>query len=70
MVIRLGYVAVSRTIYEYVRMRNVTYTTYVSKGDEEVIDSVIRDNLDSLKKILVYNVKNNIHFYRISSDLI
>ena len=67
--IRLGYVSISKSIYDYVRLGSVTYTNYVNR-DDSYLDSAIRNNLDSLYEILLYNIKNDIHFYRISSNLI
>lgn len=69
MKIRLGYVSISKTIYDYVKLGNLTYTNY-QKKDDTAIDKVIRNNLDNLYEILLYNQKNDIHFYRISSNLI
>jgi len=70
MKIRLGYVSISKTIYDYVRLNNITYTNYLKKGSNEYVDKIIKNNLDNLYKILLYNMKNDIHFYRISSNLI
>ena len=71
MVIRLGYVSISKTIYDYVRLSDITYTNYSkdNNGDSK-LDNVIKNNLNNLYEILLYNIKNNIHFYRISSNLI
>ena len=67
LIIRLGYVSISKTIYDYIRLGNITYANY-NKCDK--LDEVIKNNLSSLYEILLYNIKNNIHFYRISSNLI
>lgn len=67
--IRLGYVSISKSIYDYVRLGSVTYTNYVNR-DDDYLDCVIKKNLDSLYEILLYNIKNDVHFYRISSNLI
>lgn len=67
--IRLGYVSISKSIYDYVRLGSVTYTNYVNR-DNDYLDSAIRNNLDNLYEILLYNIKNDVHFYRISSNLI
>ena len=37
--------------------------------DEKLLD-IIEHNLKSLENIIVYNIKNSIHLFRISSDLI
>ena len=36
----------------------------------EKLDSIIKSNLENLKEIIIYNIKNNIHFYRLTSKLI
>ena len=70
MVIRLGYVAISKTIENYANQHTITYTNYQKNNDETKLDNIIKNNLESLYEILKYNIKNNIHFYRISSNLI
>lgn len=68
--IRLGYVAITNTL-DITSSKTLTYTNYQKLEDAgNRIDSVIRDNLTNLIEILKYNVKNNIHFYRITSKLI
>ena len=69
MKIRLGYVAISQALEE------TTSTTYpVTRFEKEKnwkkLEEVIISNLEALIHILIYNQKNNIHFYRISSNLI
>lgn len=70
MLIRLGYVSISRTIYNYIRLSTITYTNYKNKEDSTSLDNIIIKNLNNLYEILKYNINNNIHFYRISSNLI
>lgn len=70
MMIRLGYVSISKTIESYVSQHTITYTNYQKDNDKIKLDDIIKNNLDSLYEILTYNIKNNIHFYRISSNLI
>ncbi len=49
----------------------ITYTNYLKEEQkEEKLDYLINCNLDSLEQILRYNIKNNIHFYRLTSKLI
>ena len=68
--IRLGYVAISKSISE-TTSSTVTYTTYSScYNKEEVLDKVIMSNLSALSLLIDYNIKNNIHFYRLTSKLI
>ena len=68
MIVRLGYVSISKTIESYVKQSSITYTNYLK--DNEKMDFVIRHNLESLIEIIKYNIKNNVHFYRISSNII
>ena len=70
MIIRLGYVSISKTIENYISQHTITYTSYQKNNDIEKLDKIIKSNLNSLLEILKYNEKNNIHFYRISSNLI
>ncbi len=70
MKIRLGYVSISKTI-DVTASSNVTYTDYINKkADLKKIDDVIKSNLTNLEKIIDYNIKNNVHFYRLTSKLI
>ena len=71
MKIRLGYVAISKALDGITTSKTVTYTDYINKCYTiEKIYDVINNNLNSLEKILIYNIKNNIHFYRLTSKLI
>mgnify|MGYP003309792546 CR=1 FL=1 len=70
MIIRLGYVSISKTIENYISSKNITYTNYQKNNDYTKLDNIIKTNLINLAEILKYNEKNNIHFYRISSNLI
>lgn len=47
-----------------------TYSEYLDKHNIDKLDNVIKSNLLGLEEILKYNVKNNIHFYRMSSKII
>jgi len=70
MKIRLGYVAISLTL-NITTSKTITYTNYKKiKNKDEKLDNLIRQNFKSLKEILKYNYKNNIHFYRLSHKLI
>ena len=69
MLIRLGYVALSKTI-DITSSKTITYTNYLKDNNIEKIDELIIENLKNLKEILIYNIKNNIHFFRITSKLI
>ena len=70
MIIRLGYVAISKAL-DITSSGIITYTNYLKEENkDEKLDKIIKSNLDNLEKILNYNVKNNIHFYRLTSKLI
>ena len=69
MLVRLGYVAIS-TALNVTSSTPYTYSEYLNRHNIDKLDNVIRSNLLALEEILKYNVKNNIHFYRISSKII
>ena len=71
MKIRLGYVSLAKTLDDITTSHTITYTNYIKNN--YTVDKLIEItnlNLDSLKEILIYNVKNNFHFYRITSKLV
>lgn len=65
MKVRLGYVAISKAL-EVTSSSTYTYTEYLKNNELEKLDRVIISNLKSLEEI----IKNNIHFYRMSSRII
>ena len=69
MIIRLGYVAISNAV-NVTSSSPYTYSEYLNKNNIDKLDDVIKSNLLALEEILKYNVKNNIHFYRMSSKII
>ena len=71
MKIRLGYACVPVTIDE-TASHSLTYTNYKKLGSKAnlKLDSVIKNNFESLEKILKYNIKNDIVFFRMTSELI
>jgi UV DNA damage endonuclease len=74
MKVRLGYVAISNVLGKKVTSSsNVTFTNYKKISSEEQklekLKVVALSNLNGLTEILKYNIKNNIHFYRITSAL-
>lgn len=69
MKIRLGYVALSKTL-DITASKTITYTEFSKNNDFEKLDKTIIENLNNLEKIIDYNIKNNIHFYRLTSKLI
>jgi len=73
MKIRLGYVAISKSLDEVTTSSTLTFTNYEKLDIEErnkKLEQVIISNFKDLEKILTYNIKNNIHFYRLTSKLI
>lgn len=70
MLVRLGYVAISKAL-DCTTSHTITYSNYIKEENSyEKLDKVIKMNLESLIEILNYNVKNNYHFYRLTSKLI
>ena len=71
--IRLGYVALSMSLNNITTSSTITYTNY-QKLDDKLkkykLDEIIKSNFFDLEKILKYNIKNNIHFYRLTSKFI
>lgn len=70
MKVRLGYVAISKAL-DITTSSTITYTNYVNKGyDTKKLLEITKNNINALKEIMTYNVKNNIHFYRLTSKLV
>ena len=74
MQIRLGYVATALKIVKMTSASTVTYSTYTKQSTDrdklEKLQKVAVSNVNDLHKILEYTVKNDVHFYRITSALI
>ena len=70
MQIRLGYVAISKTLEDITSSTPMTYTYWNKTKDYNKLNDIIISNLNDLIEILNYNIKNNIHFYRLTSKLI
>jgi len=73
MKIHLGYVALSKALDDVTTSSTITYTNYKELSFKEKTDKlnkIIISNFIDLEKILNYNIKNNIHFYRLTSKLI
>ena len=67
MKIRLGYTCISETLdFNY---KTCTYQRYQEQGKQK-LEEIIFSNLFCLREQLIYNNKNNIHFFRITSNLI
>lgn len=69
MKIRLGYACITNCL-DSTSSSPYTYGEYLKYGYMEKLDRVIVSNLKSLEEIIYYNIKNNIHFYRMSSKII
>lgn len=69
MLIRLGYVAISKSL-DITSSKTITYTNFIKDNNYNKLYNIINDNLDNLEELLKYNIKNNIHFYRLTSKLI
>lgn len=69
MKVRLGYTCISNAVNE-TSSSPYTYSEYLKDNNIEKLVNVIVSNLMALKEIIKYNVKNNIHFYRMSSKII
>ena len=71
MKVRLGYVALSKALDDVTTSSTITYTNYINKNyNTSKLLEITKNNLDSLYEIIKYNVKNNFHFYRITSKLV
>ncbi len=71
--IRLGYAALSKTLKDFTTSRTLTYTNYLKMDEDkrlEIINQKIIANFKALEEIIKYNIKNNFHFYRLTSKLI
>lgn len=69
MKVRLGYASICNGI-NYTSSSPFTYSEYIKNKDTKKLDNVIISNLEALNNIIDYNIKNNIHFYRLSSRII
>jgi len=68
--IRLGYACRCETLEDITTSTNYTYTKYSMEKDQKKLNDIIISNLLALLEILTYNIKNHIHFYRLSSSII
>lgn len=68
--IKLGYVSLSKAL-DVTPSSTITYTNFQKENYpvDKLID-ITKSNLNALKEITVYNIKNNIHFYRLTSKLV
>ena len=74
MQIRIGYVATALKAAKITSASTVTFSTYTKQSTArdklEKLQKVAVSNVNDLHKILEYTVKNDVHFYRITSALI
>ena len=73
MIIRLGYVAIALNLEKVTSSSTLTYSRYLKLNENErlkKLKEITYSNIEALEKILKYNIENNIHFYRITSNLI
>ena len=69
--VRLGYVALSKALDDVTTSSTITYTNYINRNyNTSKLLEITKNNLDSLYEIIKYNVKNNFHFYRLTSKLV
>lgn len=72
MKVRLGYIASPLTIEDINYAKTMTYANFKKKPRDESfakLDYITKNNLENLKKVLIYNLKNDITFYRMTHDL-
>ena len=67
--VRLGYVAISMAM-SVTSSSSYTYSEYLKTRDFKKLERVIISNLEGLESIIDYNIRNHIHFYRMSSKII
>ena len=74
MKVRLGYVAIALNLPKVTSSSTLTYARYTKLNSNidkiNKLKEVTRSNIEDLEKILRYNIENNIHFYRVTSNLI
>lgn len=73
MLVRLGYVAIAKTIDEISYNHTITYTALQKLPTTErqiKLDTIMKENLNNLKKVLQYNVQNKISFFRFSHNMV
>lgn len=68
MKIRLGYACISETLRT--NYKTYTYSNFIKDRNKQKLEEIIISNLFHLQELLKYNNKNQIHFFRISSNLI
>lgn len=69
----MGYVAGPYILPTITYCKTMTYTRYTQLDQETAhqrLDDLIRHNLEHLKQVLDYNRQNQVHFYRLSHNII
>ena len=70
MKIVLGYVSLSKAL-NITPSSTMTYTNFEKENyPVDKLINITKKNLESLKEITTYNIKNHIHFYRLTSKLV
>ncbi len=74
MIVRLGYVAIALNLDKVTSSSTLTFARYSKMKTEEErlnkLKEVTYSNIEALEQILRYNIENDIHFYRITSNLV
>lgn len=71
MKIRLGYACVSETLKGITSSTPYPYSKFLKDENHfEILDQIIRSNLSDLEHLIDYNIKNNIHVFRLSTNII
>lgn len=72
--VRLGYVAIALNLGKVTSSSTFTYSRYSKMKSEEErlkkLKEITYSNIEALETILNYNIKNDIHFYRLTSNFI
>lgn len=72
MIFRLGYVNGPFSL-PFTYCHTLTYTSFKKMKEEDAykkLESIVKENLNNLEKILKFNKKNNITFYRMSPTIV
>ncbi|KAB3531042.1 UV DNA damage repair endonuclease UvsE [Alkaliphilus pronyensis] len=74
MIIRFGYVALPLNLYKASPNKIINFKRFCQLPDEETqlykLKSIVKENLDATRRILIYNVAHDIRIYRFTSKLV
>lgn len=74
MIVRLGYVAMSKELVGASPSQTMTYKQYQQIADEEAarrkLERIAKKNIQNCIRLLRHNAANGIHFFRLSSRLV